>query len=90
MDYAKEGDIEMVWSHSGAVTGLKMLLKELDGEVEYQVIWMTEKEWYILCYCDDIIEAENEDEAYKIFCKKHNFGEEDAEFVSYAEVDEDD
>lgn len=51
---------------------------------------MTEKEWYILCYCDDIIEAENEDEAYKIFCKKHNFGEEDAEFVSYAEVDEDD
>ena len=35
MDYAKEGDIEMVWSHRGAVTGLKMLLKELDGEVEY-------------------------------------------------------
>ena len=51
---------------------------------------MTEKQWYILCYCDDIIKEENKDEAYKIFCKKHNFGEEDAEFVSYAEVDEDD
>ena len=48
---------------------------------------MTEKEWYILCYCDDIIEAEDEDEAYKIFCEKHNFDENDAEFVSYAEVD---
>ena len=35
MDYAKDGEIEMVWSHRGAVTGLKMLLKELDGEVEY-------------------------------------------------------
>lgn len=35
MDYAKDGEIEMVWSHNGAVTGLKMLLKELDGEVEY-------------------------------------------------------
>ena len=35
MDYAKEGEIGMVLSHSGAVTGLKMLLKELDGEVEY-------------------------------------------------------
>jgi len=35
MDYAMEGEIEMVWSHSGAVTGLRMLLKELDGEVEY-------------------------------------------------------
>ena len=50
---------------------------------------MTEKEWYILCYCDDIIEAENKDEAYKIFCKKHNFGVEDAEFVSYSEVEND-
>lgn len=35
MDYAKEGEIGMVLSHRGAVTGLKMLLKELDGEVEY-------------------------------------------------------
>ena len=51
---------------------------------------MTEKQWYILCYCDDTIKAENKDEAYKIFCKKHNFKEEDAQFVSYAEVDEDD
>ena len=47
---------------------------------------MTEKRWYILCYCDDEIEAESEDEAYKIFCKKHNFTEEDVEFVSYGEV----
>ena len=42
-----------------------------------------------MCYCDDIIEAENEDEAYKTFCKKHKFKEEDAEFVSYSEVEND-
>ena len=54
---------------------------------------MTEKRlWYIMCYCDDEIEAENENEAYKKFCKKHNFKEENAEFVSYGiiKVDEDD
>lgn len=51
---------------------------------------MTEKRWYILCFCDDEIEAEDEDKAYEIFCERHNFKEEDAEFVSYGEVDEDD
>jgi hypothetical protein len=40
-------------------------------------------------YCDDEIEAEDKDEAYKIFCKKHNFNEKDAEFVSYSEVEND-
>ncbi|WP_458456508.1 hypothetical protein [Methanobrevibacter sp.] len=46
-------------------------------------------EYYILCYCDDIIEADNKNEAYELFCEKHNFIETYAEFVSYAEVDED-
>ena len=50
---------------------------------------MSEKQlWYIMCNCDDIIKAENEDEAYKIFCKKHNFKERDAEFVSYGRIDD--
>lgn len=49
---------------------------------------MTEKQlWYIMCYCDDRIRAENKDEAYKIFCKKHNFKEEDAEWVSYGRIE---
>ena len=51
---------------------------------------LTEKQWYILCYCSDIIEAEDKNEAYKIFCMKHRFTEDDAQFVSYSEVDEDD
>lgn len=53
---------------------------------------MTENKrlWYIMCYCSDEIEAENKDEAYKIFCMKHQFTEDEAEFVSYSEVDEDD
>ena len=52
---------------------------------------MTENKrfWYIMCYCDDEIEAEDKDEAYKIFCKKHNFNENDAEFISYSEVEND-
>jgi hypothetical protein len=50
---------------------------------------MTEKQlWYIMCYCDDKIEAEDKDEAYKIFCEKHHFKEEEAEWVSYGEVNE--
>ena len=50
---------------------------------------MTEKQlWYILCYCDDKIEAEDKDEAYRIFCEKHNFKEEEAEWVSYGEINE--
>ena len=50
---------------------------------------MTENKrlWYILCYCDDNIEAEDKDEAYRIFCKKHNFKEEEAEWVSYGRID---
>ena len=51
---------------------------------------MTEKQlWYIMCYCDDKIEAEDKDEAYKIFCEKHHFKEEDAEFVSYSRTERD-
>ena len=46
--------------------------------------------WYIMCNCDDKIEAENEDEAYKIFCKKHHFKEEEAEFVSYGKIEDSD
>ena len=51
---------------------------------------MTENKrlWNILCYCTDEIEAENKDEAYEVFCEKHNFKEEDAEFVSYSEGEE--
>lgn len=45
--------------------------------------------WYIMCYCDDEIEAEDKDEAYKIFCEKHNFNENNAVFVSYSEVEND-
>lgn len=45
--------------------------------------------WHIMCYCDDEIEAKNKNEAYKIFCKKHHFNEEDAEFVSYSRVNGD-
>ena len=50
---------------------------------------MTENKrlWYIMCYCDDNIEAGTKDEAYKIFCKKHNFNEEAAEFVSYGKIE---
>lgn len=49
---------------------------------------MTENKrlWNIMCYCSDEIEAENKDETYTIFCKKHNFKEEDAQFVSYSRV----
>lgn len=43
--------------------------------------------WHIMCNCDDKIEAENKDEAYKIFCKKHNFKEEEAEFISYGKIE---
>ena len=52
---------------------------------------MTENKrlWYILCHCDDKIEAEDKDEAYKIFCEKHHFKEEDAEFVSYGRIEGD-
>lgn len=42
--------------------------------------------WCIMCYCDDEIEAENVDEAYKIFCQKHNFNEKNAEFRSYSRI----
>lgn len=49
---------------------------------------MSEKElWYIMCNCDDIIKAEDKDEAYKIFCERHHFREEDAEFVSYGRIE---
>jgi len=53
------------------------------------ILKMTENNkrlWYIMCYCNDKIEAENKDEAYTIFCKKHNFKEENAQFVSYSRV----
>lgn len=47
---------------------------------------MTEN-WYIMCYCSDKIESEDEIEAYKKFCKKHNFKEKNAEFISSSKVD---
>ena len=52
---------------------------------------MTKKRfWNIICYCDDMIGAESKNEAYKKFCKKHNFKEEDAQFVSYGIIIEGD
>lgn len=42
--------------------------------------------WCIMCYCDDEIEAENVEEAYKIFCQKHNFNEKSAKFKSYSRI----
>lgn len=45
-------------------------------------------EYYIMCYCYDIIEADDKERVYKLFCEKHKFTEVEAELVaSHREVE---